>query len=323
MRNDFRRRHLAHQRTKTVCAEHRELFDATDGGRDVRARHSTAVVAVDRLLTLQHGWIEDRRAATEQRRRARAAIREAMTAIAAVGRSMPLPSTLALTLQRPGPMSDGVLIACARDLLARIAPHAGAFAAAGLPSVMLTILEDAIPRAEAAIAAQASSRQRFTAASDSVRERLADADTAARVLAVIARHTPGAPPEALIKLRIAKRVGSRATRTAQAHAVDYVPTVAATMVAAAQPMPHPDRDERSAADGRPDAGPRPDPMPAMPPAAAAGVDRAPETGDAVQFAQVPNAARDVQRLRAVWSRARGPRERTGDDRVILPLRRYG
>jgi len=148
MSKDFSRRQAAHVRTDRVCAEHRTFFDATGGGRDVRAALAASVAQVDRLLVLQRGWVEDIRAATEQRRRARRTIRDAMTAIAAIGRTMRLADSA--TMRRPEPMADGDLLACARTLVGRVSPQADAFEAAGLPAATLGRLESAIQHLEAA-----------------------------------------------------------------------------------------------------------------------------------------------------------------------------
>jgi len=280
MRKDFSRRQAAHVRTDGVCAEHREFFDATAAGRGVRAALAASVAKVDRLLVLQRGWIEDTRAATEQRRRARRAIRDAMTAIATIGRTMRLPDTATATMRRHEPMADGVLLACARALVDRVSPHADAFVAAGLPAAVFAALDASIPRLDAAIQAQAGYRQRFSAASDIIRDALNDADTAITVLDVVARHTPDAPPELLVRLRIAKRVGHRARRqSGTAPDARLAPAEARTSLPAID-------------------------------------DRHDERG-------LPRAARFVHRLRAVWSRARGPGEQAGPGAVVLPLRRYG
>jgi len=64
--------------------------------------------------------------------------------------------------------------------------------------------------------AQAASRQRHSAAFESIREALNGADRAVDVLEAIAVNTPGAPPEVLIKLRIARRVGPRVSAAPKA-----------------------------------------------------------------------------------------------------------
>jgi len=289
------------------CAEHRTFFDATGGGRDVRAALAASVAQVDRLLVLQRGWVEDIRAATEQRRRARRTIRDAMTAIAAIGRTMRLADSA--TMRRPEPMADGDLLACARTLVGRVSPQADAFEAAGLPAATLGRLESAIPHIEAAIQAQAGYRQRFSAASDTIREALNDADTVTTVLDVIARHTPDAPPEILVRLRIAKRVGHRGGRH-----IDHTP-VARRVPAEPRALIDVD-DRRDVDDCR-------EPTPTAPTAATVSVDHADAAREVLPSARMPRVARVARRLLGVWSRARGLPAHPREGAVILPLRRYG
>jgi len=68
MRKHVRRRHDAHVRAHTVCAEHSAFFDAMPGGQRARAVLDTDVADVDRLLALQERSIEDRRADVTARR---------------------------------------------------------------------------------------------------------------------------------------------------------------------------------------------------------------------------------------------------------------
>jgi len=56
---------------------------------------------------------------------------------------------------------------------------------------------------------QAASRQRFTAAAESIRETLDKASKIVGLLEAIAVNTPAAQPDVLTKLRIAKPGGPR------------------------------------------------------------------------------------------------------------------
>jgi hypothetical protein len=80
------RRHHAHIRAQQVCAEQREWFDRTPGGRKARAALGTHVADVDRLHSLQERSIEDGRAAIEQCRQARHTLRTGAKAFVMVGR---------------------------------------------------------------------------------------------------------------------------------------------------------------------------------------------------------------------------------------------
>ena len=66
MRKQVRRRHEAHVRAQSVCAEHSAFFDATPGGQKAHADLDKQVAEVGRLLALQHRSILEGRAATEQ-----------------------------------------------------------------------------------------------------------------------------------------------------------------------------------------------------------------------------------------------------------------
>jgi hypothetical protein len=214
MQKQVRRRHDAHVRANGVCTEHSAVFDAIAGGQKTREAFRTHVADVDRLLALQERSIEDRRAATEQGRLSRQALREAATLVINVGKLVHLDDIVMDTMQLPGPGSDDELLAYAQGLLDRVSSHADAFVAGGLPPDFLKTLADAIQRLEAARNAQAASRQQFTAASKAIRDTLDETDKTVSVLESLAINTPAAHPEVLTKLRMAKRVGPRASAPA-------------------------------------------------------------------------------------------------------------
>ena len=153
--------------------------------------------------------IEDRRTATKQCRLSRHTLREADKAVASVGKMVNLDAADMATLQLPDGRSDDELLAYSRALLERVSDHADAFVAEGLPPDLLKHLGDGVAAFAAARDAQAVARQRFSAAFDSIRDTLDHADMTVDVLEAIAINTPGAPPEVLTKLRIARRVGPR------------------------------------------------------------------------------------------------------------------
>lgn len=219
MRKRVSRHHDAQVRVQNVCAEHSAFFDATPGGGNTRALLGTHVDEVTRLLALQERSNEDRRAATVQCRASRQALRADVRAVVTVGRGVNLDAANTETMgamRFPNGATDDELLAYARGLLDRVSPHADAFVAAGLPPDLLKHLGDQIAAFTAARDAQAMARQRFTAASESILETLDQADQAVDVLETIARNTPGAPPEVLTKLRIARRIGPRSVTPAPA-----------------------------------------------------------------------------------------------------------
>ena len=216
MRKRVRRRHEAHARVQSVCAEHSALFDATPGGQKTRATLANDVAAVDGLLALQERTIEDGRAATAQCRASRVKLRAAAKAVVSVGRLVNIDAAVMGTMQLPDKTNDDELLAYSRGLLERVSAHADAFVAEGLPPDLLKNLEEAVATFAAARDAQAGSRQRFSAAFESIRETLDHADKAVDVLEAIALNTPEASPEVLTKLRIARRVGPRVSVPAPA-----------------------------------------------------------------------------------------------------------
>ena len=208
MEKKVRRRHEAQVRVQSVCSEHSALFDATPGGHAAHAALETDVAEVNRLLALQESSIEDRRAATETCRLSRRALRNATKAVVTVGRVVNLDVAVMGTMHLLGSASDDHLLAYSRGLLDRVSAHADAFVAAGLAPDLLTRLGDGIAGFAAAREAQSGSRQRFSAASESIREALNHADKTVDVLDAIVINTPGAA-EVLTKLRLARRVGPR------------------------------------------------------------------------------------------------------------------
>jgi hypothetical protein len=209
MRKRISRRHEAQVRVQNVSVEHSAFFDATPGGGNTRAILATHVDEVIRLLALQERSNEDRRAAAAQCRASRQTLRADIKAVVTVGRGVNVAAAMMGAMRLPGGAIDDELLAYARGLLDRVTPHADAFVAAGLPPDLLKHLGDEIAAFSAARDAQAAARQRFTAASESIRETLDAADQAVDVLETIARRTPGTPSEVLTKLLIARRVGPR------------------------------------------------------------------------------------------------------------------
>jgi hypothetical protein len=192
-----------------VCAEHSVFFDATPGGQKAHADLGKQVAEVGRLLALQHRPILEGRAATEQCRLFRRALRNAARAVIRVGGVVNLDSDVLGNMRLPGRTNDEELLTFSRGLLERVSAHADAFVAEGLPPDLLKHLDQGIADFALAREAQATSRQRFTAASESIGETLDHADKTADVLEDILINTPGASPEALTKLRNARRVGPR------------------------------------------------------------------------------------------------------------------
>ena len=218
MRKQVRRRHDAHVRAQNVCAEHSEVFDGTPGGKTARAALGAHVAEVDRLLALQEGSIEDGRAATKQCRQSRRSLRAAAKAVVSVGKVVGLTTPFMDTMQLPDATNDKELLAYSRQLLERVSAHAELFVAQGLPPDLLTRLGDGIAAFEAARETQAGSRQRFTAAFESILDTLDQADNAVDVLEAILANTDPEPADALTQLRLARRVERGVSAPGSPHA---------------------------------------------------------------------------------------------------------
>jgi hypothetical protein len=209
MEKRIRRRHEAHMRVLNVCAEHSALFDATAGGQKTRAALGTRVSEISQHLVRQRQSVEDRRAAAEQCRVSRKALRTAAAMLVSVGKVVNLDTAVTSTIELPRPASDEDLLTYSRAIVERVSPHADAFVANGMPPDLLTQLGERIATFAAAHDEQAASRQRFSAASKSIEQALDEADKAVDVLQALAANTPAAVPEVLTKLRMARRIGPR------------------------------------------------------------------------------------------------------------------
>ena len=232
MEKKLRRRHDAHVRANGVCTEHSALFDATPGGQKTRAALGTQVGDVERLLTLQKRSVQDRRTATERCRLSRRTLRAAAKAVVKIGKIANLDDAMVAALQLPDRGSDDDLLAESRALLDLISSHADALVAEGLPPDVLQHLTDAVQAFAAARDAQSGSRERFSGASEAIREMLDKADKTVDALEEIVVHTPGGQPEVLKKLRMARRIGPRMTEPAPTPAPTPPPPPAPTDKAA-------------------------------------------------------------------------------------------
>jgi hypothetical protein len=233
MRKDIRRRYDAHVRTNNVCAEHSEFF-ATPGGRKMRATLGACLAVVDRLQAVQARCVEERRAATAQRRVARRALCDGLRAVVVVGKLVELDETTMATMRIPRMPSDLELIAYAQGLLNRVLPYADAFVAEGLPSDILKNIEVSMHAIAAARDAQAAARQQFTAAAVSIHEAQTRAARTVNAFYAIAVNLPAAHPEFLTKLRMARRVGPHVDSAAKPEpALSLVPLSVAPIAEAA------------------------------------------------------------------------------------------
>lgn len=209
MRKDIRRRYDAHVRVNSVCAEHRALYDATPGGQQTCAALGTYVADQARQLAAQERSLADRRTALEQCRAARRSLRNNAKAVVRVGQLLDLDRTAVTTLELPREASDDELIAYSKGLLDRVSAYTDAFIARGLPPDVLKNVDAGIQELAAARDARATAIRQFAAAAAAIRDIQNRADKTVAALEAIAINLPAAHPEAVTKLRLAKRVGPR------------------------------------------------------------------------------------------------------------------
>ena len=209
MRKDLVRRKDAHSRVNGLCAEHPEIFAATDGGRKTVAKLDTSVSGIESLEAYQKGIREDLRAAFETCRRVRPALLAAMQAIVTVGRVVALDEPSMQAMEMPSSkITNADMLSTARALYDRVSPHADLFVGAGLPPDLLANLLTQVQTFATAKAAQATAKQRYTAATRSMLQKLDAGDATVDVLEAIAANAPGAEL-VLTSLRDARRVGPR------------------------------------------------------------------------------------------------------------------
>ncbi|HEV3141178.1 MAG TPA: hypothetical protein VGY57_11705 [Vicinamibacterales bacterium] len=194
-------------RSNDVCTQHSDTFDVTPGAKKTRLALNGCVTESDRLLAVQARALEERKAATQQCRLCRSALRAAGRTVVKVGRLVNLPDTVMDTLRIPGSMSDAGLQAHMQGLYDRVLPYKDAFEAVGLPSDGLTSLTNGVRALAAARSAHAATIQDAASAADAIRETQARASTIILALESIARRATLADREVVTKLNVARRVG--------------------------------------------------------------------------------------------------------------------
>src|SRR5579864_7244528 len=103
-------RHDSQVRANDVCTQNSNTFDITPATKKTRLALTDYVTKSTQLLATQKRVLEDRKAATEQCRLCRRALRAAGKAVVKVGKLVNVPDTVMGTLSLPGSMSDGDLL---------------------------------------------------------------------------------------------------------------------------------------------------------------------------------------------------------------------
>jgi hypothetical protein len=209
MNTIVRLRHAAHVRANNVCTQHSDSFDVTPGAKKTRLALNDYVTESTRLLADQGRALEERKAATQQCRVCRRALRAISKTIIRVGKLVNVPDTVMETLSVPGSMSDGELLAHMQGLHDRVLPYKDAFEAQGLPPDLLTNLTDGIRALETARAAHAATIQDAASADEALGENQDLAAVTILALESMAPRATLANREVVSKLRVARRVGPR------------------------------------------------------------------------------------------------------------------
>ena len=240
-------RHDAQVRANDVCTQNSDTFDATPATKNTRLALNTYVTKSTQLLAAQKGAVETRRAATQQCRVCRTALRAAGKAVVKVGQLVNLPGTVMQTLSVPGSMSDGDLLAHMQALYDRVLPYKDAFEAEGLPPDVLTKLSDGITALEAARAAYAATIQDAASAEDALSQNQDLAAATILALESVAATAAPANRELLSKLKVAKRVGPRKVQPTAAASGGTTPpaTTVPPSTTPAPPSPSPAQDKVS------------------------------------------------------------------------------
>lgn len=209
MRKRLRLRHDAQVRANGVCTRHSDILDVTPGGHQTRTALAAQVAEVDRLFAAQAESIEERRAAVAEICTGRQWLRNAVKVIVKVGKLVTVDETTMTTMRLLGSVSDDELVAYTQGLLNHIAPYVDAFVAHGMPPDLVRNIETALQRFAVSKNAYQAARQRFTAATEMIREAQAKADDTIEVIEAVAVITPASDGEMLTMLRMAKRIGPR------------------------------------------------------------------------------------------------------------------
>ena len=224
-------RHDSHVRSNDVAAQHSDTLDARPSTKKTRLALNDYVNESNRLMASQARALEDRKAATQQCRICRRALRAAGNAVVKVGKLVHLPDTVMATLSIPGSMSDNRLLSHMQAVYDRVLPYKDAFEGQGLPPDVLTHLTDGIKALEAARSAYAATIQDAASVGAALTENQDKASATILALESVVATTTPTDRDLLTKLKVARRVGPRSTGpVAAAPATAASPTSASSTV---------------------------------------------------------------------------------------------
>lgn len=207
MKKTIRRRHEARRRAQAICEENRSVIEATDGGRKTLARFNASVDAVNSLFAAGQQALNDRRVAQADLAGARRQLREILKALVDVSAIVTLDEGSAKLMDLPEITSDEQLLADANAVYGIVSAHTAAFVAEGLPDNVVNDLQTQIATFVRSKKASSTARKTFTAARRAAVDELRTGQRALAVIDAILAQSPLASPQALTKLRLAKRIG--------------------------------------------------------------------------------------------------------------------
>ena len=200
-------RHMAYSRFNALCADHRDMLEATTGGKQSVAELGTSVTAADQRSQEQQQRLEEERVAVNDCRTSRRTLRGVLRAIVEISRSVVPAEGTAEVMHVPAKVNDESFLAESRAIQDKVKPFQREFLAQGLNPVVLNTLAEGIDRLAAARLAREKARALRVAAGQTLRENLTTAKKAVRRIHTIVVTTPGLDADVVNAFRAAKRVG--------------------------------------------------------------------------------------------------------------------
>jgi hypothetical protein len=218
-----------------VATRHSDTLDVKPGTKKARLALNDIVNESNRLMASQARALDERKAATQQCRICRSALRAAGKAVVKVGKLVHLPDTVMETLVIPGSLSDNRLLAHMQGLYDHVLPYKDAFEGEGLPPDVLTNLTDGIKALQAARSAHAATIQEAASVDAALTRNQDKASATIHALESVVATTTPINRDLLTKLKVARRVGPR--RTDPAAATPGGPTPPSTATASPELLP--------------------------------------------------------------------------------------
>jgi hypothetical protein len=210
------RRHHAQQSALNVALENRAPIEASQGGTRAIADLTTEVADVDRLSAEQGDWLNEMRKAFKLCRQLRLTLYGMLKAVVKISASVVLEKDTAELMKLPRIANDSKFIDDARVIRNVLAKFRQPFLDAGLAARVFDDLPKQIDDLVAAKDKTQTARGHIGVIVQNIVERLNDGDKAIDVIEAILATSAEADPNAVKRLRSARRVGpSQAKAAAQ------------------------------------------------------------------------------------------------------------